>query len=34
MLRHIGKGTPGWVILHLAAIALTLWLGAVTRFAP
>ena len=34
MLRHIMKGTPGWVLLHLAAILLTLWLGAVTRFTP
>jgi hypothetical protein len=33
MLRYIGKGTPGWYALHAAAILLTLWLGAVTRFA-
>lgn len=32
MLRHIMKGTPGWWVLHAAAIALTFWLGAVTRF--
>jgi len=34
MLRHIMKGTPGWVVLHIAAILLTLLLGAGTRFAP
>jgi hypothetical protein len=34
MLRHIMKGTPGWVVLHIAAILLTLWLGAAMRFAP
>jgi hypothetical protein len=34
MLRHFSKGTPGWVILHLAAIGLILWLGAATRFGP
>lgn len=32
MLRLIMKGTPGWVALHLLAIALTLWLGAASRF--
>jgi hypothetical protein len=34
MLRHIMKGTPGWWLLHVVAILLTLWLGALTRFAP
>jgi len=34
MLRFIMKGTPGWWVLHVAAILLTLWLGALTRFAP
>ena len=34
MLRLIMKGTPGWVVLHVAAVLLTLWLGAATRFAP
>jgi hypothetical protein len=34
MLRHIQKGTPGWWALHVAAILLTLWLGALTRFTP
>ena len=34
MLRHITKGTPGWWLLHVVAILLTLWLGALTRFAP
>jgi hypothetical protein len=32
MLRLIMKGTPGWAALHLLAILLTLWLGALTRF--
>ena len=34
VLGRIMKGTPGWVALHVAAILLTFWLGAVTRFAP
>jgi hypothetical protein len=34
MLRHIMKGSPGWLILHALAILLTLWLGAAARFAP
>lgn len=34
MLRHFMKGTLGWWILHLIAISLTLWLGALTRFNP
>jgi hypothetical protein len=34
MLRHIMKGTPGWWLLHIAAVLLTLWLGALTRFTP
>ncbi len=34
MLRQIQKGTPGWVVLHVLAVLLTFWLGAVTRFAP
>jgi hypothetical protein len=34
MLKHFMKGTPGWWLLHLVAILLTLWLGSVTRFAP
>lgn len=34
MFKFILKGTPGWWILHLVAILVTLWLGAVTRFAP
>lgn len=34
MLRHIMKGTPGWWLLHAAAILLTLWLGRLARFAP
>ncbi len=34
MLRYVMKGSPGWMVLHLVAILLTLWLGAVTRFAP
>jgi len=33
MLKPIMKGTPGWALLHVAAILLTLWLGALTRFA-
>jgi hypothetical protein len=28
------KGTPGWWVLHIVAILLTLALGAITRFAP
>jgi hypothetical protein len=28
------KGTAGWVVLHVLAVLLTLWIGAVTRFAP
>jgi hypothetical protein len=27
------KGTRGWWLLHAAAILLTLWLGALTKFA-
>jgi hypothetical protein len=34
MFKHILKGTPGWWVLHVVAILLTLWLGAVTRFTP
>ena len=34
MLKHVMKGTPGWFVLHALAILFTLWLGAVTRFAP
>jgi hypothetical protein len=34
MLRSIMKGTPGWLLLHIAAVLLTFWLGAVTRFTP
>ena len=34
MLRHFIRGTPGWWVLHLVAILLTLWLGAMTGFAP
>lgn len=34
MMRHIAKGTPGWWLLHLVALPLIFWLGAVTRFAP
>jgi hypothetical protein len=34
MFKFILKGTPGWWILHLVAILVTLWLGAVTRFTP
>lgn len=34
MLRHVMKGTPGWIALHIVVVLLTLWLGAVTRFAP
>ena len=34
MLKYVRTGTPGWLVLHLAAILLTLWLGAVTRFTP
>jgi len=34
MLRHVMKGTPGWVALHIAAVLLTLWLGSIARFAP
>ena len=33
-MRHFMKGTPGWWALHLAAVLLTLSLGAITRFAP
>lgn len=33
-MRYIMKGTPGWWLLHVAAVLLTLWLGAMTRFAP
>ena len=32
MLKHFMKFRPGWWVLHLAAVALTFWLGAVTRF--
>lgn len=32
MLKQIMKFQPGWWILHVAAIAITFWLGAVTRF--
>jgi len=32
MLKHFMKFRPGWWLLHAAAVALTLWLGAVTRF--
>lgn len=32
MLRHIMKGSPGWWLLHVAAILLTFWLGTLTRF--
>jgi hypothetical protein len=34
MFKSVLKGTRGWWILHLVVIGLTLWLGAVTRFAP
>jgi hypothetical protein len=34
VLKYIGKGTPGWFILHALAIAFTLWLGSATRFTP
>lgn len=33
MLRSIMRGTPGWWLLHAAAILLTLALGALTKFA-
>lgn len=32
MLRHFMKFEPGWWVLHLLAVAGTLWLGAVTSF--
>jgi hypothetical protein len=32
MLRQIMKFQPGWWVLHVAAVALTFWLGAATRF--
>jgi hypothetical protein len=32
MLKHFMKFQPGWWVLHGVAIALTLWLGSVTRF--
>lgn len=32
MLKHFMKFRPGWWVLHLAAILLTFWLGALTRF--
>ena len=32
MLQHFMKFRPGWWILHLAAVALTLWLGSITSF--
>jgi hypothetical protein len=32
MLKRIMKFEPGWWILHLIAVALTFWLGAMTRF--
>lgn len=34
MLRHFMKGAPGWWVLHIVAILLTLTLGAITRFTP
>jgi hypothetical protein len=32
MLKRIMKFEPGWWILHIIAVALTFWLGAMTRF--
>jgi hypothetical protein len=32
MLARIMKGTPGWWLLHVAAVLLTFWLGSLTRF--
>jgi hypothetical protein len=32
MLKHFMKFQPGWWLLHLAAVALTFWLGSITRF--
>jgi hypothetical protein len=32
MLRYIAFGKPGWWILHVAAIAAMLGLGALVRF--
>lgn len=32
MLKHFMKFQPGWWVLHAVAVALTLWLGSVTRF--
>jgi len=34
VIRHFRKGTPGWFLLHLVAILITAWLGAVTVFPP
>jgi hypothetical protein len=34
MLKRIMRGTPGWWVLHITAILVTLWLGAITRFGP
>ncbi len=34
MLRYFMRYRLGWWLLHLAVIALTLWLGAITRFTP
>jgi hypothetical protein len=33
-MRYFFFGKPGWVLLHVAAIAFTLWLGHVVRFRP
>jgi hypothetical protein len=32
MLRHFMRFKPGWWILHLAAVAFTLYLGHMVRF--
>ena len=30
MLKHIMKFQPGWWVVHVAAIAFTLWLGSIS----
>jgi hypothetical protein len=34
ILKYFMRYRPGWWLLHLVMVSLTLWLGAITRFMP